>query len=145
MFNFLSDTKALVTLRNDLEKIFSKETAYPSSRENPTPSAGHCAVVACMIHRLYPVFDIVSTVVTPIDDPSRQCSHWLNALRMDDLSWFVDLTGDQFGYPKIQIFSGDINDYRIRSEDHIDEDTQKRLELFCQRYQALDGSISFCV
>lgn len=145
MFNFLANTKLLIELREDLEKIFKKDTAYPGSRDNPMPSAGHCALVASLIHRMYPAMQIVSTTMSPIGEPARYCSHWLNSVNVNGIDWFIDLTGDQFGYPKVRIFMADMADYKVRSLDHMDEDTQNRFILFCHRYQRLDNSIELCV
>jgi len=115
-------TAALEDYRRQFEQIFSKDTAHPLSRNNPVPSAGHCAIVAVFLQKMMSG-NILSTT-------EQGSSHWLNHID----GWFVDLTGDQFGFPSIRMWQGDdLSNYRIRQADDLDDDTRNRLKMFIER------------
>jgi FMN phosphatase YigB (HAD superfamily) len=80
-------------VRQRLEPAFAPDTAFIGST-GITPSAGHCAAVAAIVHRQLGG-ELLST---NIDGES----HWFNRLEAPAGVWDVDLTGDQFGRPPVQ-------------------------------------------
>ncbi len=81
-------------LRARLEVAFSPETAAPGFKPS-TPSAGHCALVAMIVQQCLGG-QLVSAKVGGI-------SHWYNRLVAREGAVEIDLTGDQFGFPAIQV------------------------------------------
>jgi hypothetical protein len=129
------DLSELKNLRFKFEKIFSKETAHPNSlglEKYTTLSTGHCAVVAAFIHKRYGGYMFSAC--------EKGISHWFN--RID--GWYIDLTGDQFGYPPIRVWhfswppSHNKKIYKWRFMDHLDKETLARLDLFTQKFNALN-------
>jgi hypothetical protein len=103
----------LKTLRKKLDKCFSAETVTYFSEE--IPSTGHCAVVSAIIHKRFGgIFR--STYVNGI-------KHWFNEI--DGLQ--IDLTGDQFGFKKVQIKKDLYVDSIPRVWDDLNETTLKRV------------------
>jgi len=84
----------LAKLRRRLERHFLPDTAYPGTK-SPIPSAGHCAIVSA-ITQLKLGGGLASATVNGE-------SHWFNRLSDGSQLWDVDLTGDQFGLPSVQI------------------------------------------
>jgi hypothetical protein len=84
----------LVQLRRSLSAHFATDTAYPGT-QSPVPSAGHCAVVAAIV-ALTIGGQLARTTLHGL-------SHWMNRVRHDNQLWDIDLTGDQFGLPTIQV------------------------------------------
>jgi hypothetical protein len=81
-------------LRRRLSGAFTRETAAPGYVPG-IPSSGHCAAVAVIVqHSLGGEF--ISTIVDGQ-------SHWLNRLSLHGQLVDLDLTGDQFGRPTIQV------------------------------------------
>src|SRR5688500_12788561 len=81
-------------LRRRLDGAFRPDTAsegFPGT----TPSTGHCAAVAAIVHELVGG-EMVSTLV-------QGHSHWINRLDCGGERIDVDLTGDQFGRAPIQV------------------------------------------
>jgi hypothetical protein len=112
-------SRELKTLRAQLEPAFGPETAIPGTK-GTVPSAGHCAVVAAIIHdKLGGTF--VSAMVSGI-------SHWFNRFVIDGHIVDVDITGDQFGHQPIriesmgQLFPGT----RERKPTELNEETRQR-------------------
>ena len=103
-------------LRKALEAVFSPDTAVPGSKTNP-PSSGHCAAVALIVQALFGG-QLVSTRL-------EGQSHWFN--RIDDVD--VDLTGDQFGYPPVQVGPNIYPETRVRTEDEV------RMETFIRAFR----------
>lgn len=122
------DINKLAELRQKLDTVFQKDTAHPACRNNPMPSAGHCALVSVVLQDQFGA-EIVSTYMRHIDTNDEPSSHWLNYLD----GWFIDLTGDQFGYAPVRIFKDDIENYRVRRIQHLDEDAIARLKKFLSR------------
>jgi hypothetical protein len=89
-----ADPAQLAKLRQRLEQQFMPDTAYPGT-VSPIPSAGHCAVVS-VITMLKLGGGLASTTV-------QGESHWFNRLSDGRQLWDVDLTGDQFGLPPVQV------------------------------------------
>lgn len=88
------------SLRFKLDRVFAQDTKAPGSPAEP-PSAGHCAAVAVLFHRLTGA-EFVSAKVNGV-------SHWFNrilvypnategARHLD-----VDMTADQFGLPFVRV------------------------------------------
>jgi len=81
-------------LRRCLETKFRPDTAAPGF-EPATPAAGQCAAVATILNQLLGG-DLVSARV-------QGHSHWFNQIRIGGENVEVDLTGDQFGRPPVQV------------------------------------------
>jgi hypothetical protein len=118
---------SLESYRRKFDQIFSKDTCHPLSRDNPIPSAGHCAIVSVFLHE-----ELGGRIVSTTE---QGVSHWLNFVD----GQFIDLTGDQFGYPPIRLWRGELSaDYRIRRKEDLDDETQQRLEIFKLRFAYLE-------
>jgi len=102
-------------LRGDLEKCFAAETVYFFNEE--IPSTGHCAIVAAIIYKRFGG-NLVSAYVNGI-------KHWFN--KIDD--YYIDLTGDQFGFDPVQIKKDLYEDCLIREWAHLNSTTLERLEI----------------
>jgi hypothetical protein len=112
----------LTTFRDLIAPHFSPETSsykeIPSSVLN-VPSAGHCAVVAVIINDLFGG-KFVSCKVDGV-------SHWFNRIGAFD----VDITGDQFGRPIVQVgpmgklYEGT----RIRKVTEVNDETLRRASI----------------
>ena len=81
-------------LRNRLEVNFNFDTAY-GGESGTVPSAGHCAVVSYIALKY-----IGGSLVSAVVDGK---SHWFNRVRVGSKVLDLDLTGDQFGGPSVQI------------------------------------------
>lgn len=90
-------------------------------------STGHCAAVAIIVHELLGG-EMVSTLV-------EGHSHWLNRLRAGEKPMDVDLTGDQFGRPFLQIADAGAlyADTRVRMRAELSEETLARTRLLAER------------
>lgn len=116
----------LSTLRTRLEKFFSDDTAARGFRRT-IPSEGHCAAVALIAHELMGG-DLVSATVFGE-------SHWFNRLKGDQDLVDIDITGDQFGLPTVQIahegrlYPGT----RIRSRGELHQETIERALILAER------------
>jgi hypothetical protein len=116
----LPDLQArLAQLRSKLQPVFSRDTAMAGSR-GVGPSAGHCAAVAAI------VFDnlggkLVSTIV-------QGESHWFNRFRLENEIYDVDITGDQWARPSIQVGKGGAlyPGTRVRKSEELNEETLRR-------------------
>jgi len=102
-------------LRKDLEKCFAAETVYFFNEE--IPSTGHCAIVAAIIYKRFGG-NLVSAYVNGI-------KHWFN--KIDD--YYIDLTGDQFGFDPVQIKKDLYENCLIREWMHLNSTTLERLEI----------------
>jgi len=114
----------LLTYRKIFEKVFSKYTAYPGT-QNDIPSAGHCVVAA-----MYLKNQLGGLLVSCIE---QGVSHWFNQID----GWYVDLTGDQFGYPSIRIWYDDNTKYKVRDTQDLMPEAEYRAKLFqakCNNY-----------
>jgi putative hydrolase of the HAD superfamily len=80
--------------RRLLEAAFAPDTAYPSSAGS-TASSGHCAVVAAITQQRLGGKLLSANVEGE--------SHWFNRLPTAAGECDVDLTGDQFGRPPVQV------------------------------------------
>ena len=84
----------LKDIRRCLEGHFQQDTAYPGT-QSQVASAGHCAIVSA-ITALTVGGTLASTKFNGV-------SHWFNRLFDGQQWWDIDLTGDQFGLPAIQV------------------------------------------
>lgn len=81
------------SLRGKLALSFDKDTAIPGTTGD-TPSSGHCAVVAIIVNEEFGG-QLFSAMVSGV-------SHWYNRVTVNGTTFFVDLTGDQFGLEIVQ-------------------------------------------
>jgi hypothetical protein len=118
------NTHRLRKLRKLLEGAFCPETAFPGTVG--TGSAGHCAAVALLVQRMFG-YELASTKV-------EGQSHWFNRFAGRD----IDLTGDQFGRPSIQVaLSGELYpETRLRMPTEANDET-------LSRSVALENRLSF--
>jgi len=82
-------------IRAKLEKGWSAKTRDPNWPKSSSRSAGQCAVTAVLLKELWGG----TLVWTDIGGEE----HWFNEIIINDRKCEIDLTGDQFGYPSIQI------------------------------------------
>lgn len=117
---------ALEELRRRLEPAFGPDTAIPNSALEPA-SAGHCAAVAAIVYARFG-----GTLVSAIVDGQ---SHWFNRLHANGTDIDVDLTGDQFGQPAVQITSARTlhEPSRVRAFEQLLEETRHRAVLLARR------------
>jgi len=114
-------------LRAQLDEVFARDTAAPSC-EWTGGSRGHCAAVAVLVNLLYGG-EFVSAVVNGE-------SHWFNRLTVDAGTLVdVDLTGDQFGFPKVRMTTpGAMYDgTRVRGSGDLRQETIDRALLLSHR------------
>lgn len=116
----------LEDLRRQLEGAFRPDTASPGF-PGTTPSTGHCAAVAAIAHELLGG-EMVSTLV-------QGHSHWINRIELNGQRIDVDLTGDQFERPPIQIGQpGDLYPgLRVRAPSELTAETLERARLLAER------------
>jgi hypothetical protein len=103
----------LIEFRKMLDPIFSPDTAVPGSKTDP-PSSGHCAAVALVTQACFGG-QLVSAMV-------KGQSHWFN--RIDGVD--VDLTGDQFGRPPVQMGTDLYPKTRVREKHEVRRETMVR-------------------
>lgn len=87
-------TRMLVTVRDQVAAAFGPETAAPGF-VGPVPSCGQCAVTAIVLRELIGG-ELLRTQVAGDE-------HWLNRVSLQHGTYDIDLTGDQFGLPAIQL------------------------------------------
>jgi hypothetical protein len=90
----------LQRMREQFDPAFARDTAYAPSLQssggpNETPSTGHCAVVAVIVQKRLGGKLLRTTVAGE--------EHWFNRVPLAGGYVDVDLTGDQFGSPAVQI------------------------------------------
>lgn len=90
----MSFEKMLVSLRPQLERGFSPETAAPGFAGSG-PSTGQCAAVSTVLNQVLGVRMVSARV--------NGQSHWFNRTRIGEKEYDFDLTGDQFGFPVIRL------------------------------------------
>jgi hypothetical protein len=111
--------KSLHSVREALQKVFSSDTSFPGTAYI-CPSAGQCAAVAAIIYKEFGG-NLVSAKV-------GNESHWFNRIPIRD-KWFdIDLTGDQFGRPPIQVVvAGTLYPRtKLRHPDELNQETLER-------------------
>jgi hypothetical protein len=115
----------LYSLREKLEKVFSLDTSVFNS-VGSTPSAGHCAVVSVIVNFLLGG-KMCSAIV-------GNQSHWFNIFNIDEKYLECDLTGDQFGFPPVQISEDHIySDVKIRHINEVNTETLNRSIILAKR------------
>jgi hypothetical protein len=116
----------LLELRARLDESFSPDTAL-NGLQSDVPSAGHCAAAAAIIWKTLGG-SLVSTSL-------KGMSHWFNRIQADDQLLDLDITGDQFGYPAVQIKPAEeLYPYtRERSPDELNDETLHRADLLARR------------
>jgi hypothetical protein len=116
----------LLKLRARLEQSFSRDTAL-DSQQSDVPSAGHCAAAAAIVWEMLGG-SLVSANI-------KGFSHWFNRVQIDNHALDLDLTGDQFGYPAIQIKPAEelYPCTRERSPEELNDETLYRAALLARR------------
>jgi len=118
--------KSVRSLRQALQAAFGPDTSLPVAGYR-SASAGHCAAVAVIVHRKLGG----NLVSAKVDNES----HWFNRIPVRG-KWFdIDLTGDQFGRPPIQIVLADTLYPRTKLRDpkELNEETLERSSVLAQR------------
>lgn len=116
-------------IRSALEPAFGPETRYLAAATEPA-SSGHCTVAAIFVQKELGG-DFVSATV-------NDASHWFNRITLqDNLEFDLDVTGDQFGLPCVQLaFAGDLYvGTRLRNTREITSETWERAHILEQRVQ----------
>lgn len=124
---YLRDIRAL------LESGFSPETAFGATR-GIALSAGQCAAAAKVVRDLIGGEYVSARVAGQ--------SHWFNRIVVNGLVIDVDLTGDQFGRPSVQIAPAGAlyEDTRDRQPQEMNEETIARADRLAARIEAIaDG------
>jgi hypothetical protein len=107
-------------LRRKLDKNFAADTCVGDFNEK-VPATGHCAAVAIVVQQLFGG-EFRSVMI-------GNYSHWFNRIEGTD----VDLTGDQFGRPAVQIGPNLYPESNYRDPSHLNENTISRAELLAKR------------
>jgi len=116
----------LLELRARLDKSFSPDTAL-NGLPSDVPSTGHCAAAAAIVWKTLGG-SLVSTSLNGM-------SHWFNRVQADDQLLDFDITGDQFGYPAVQIKPAEelYPHTHERSPDELNDETLQRATLLARR------------
>jgi hypothetical protein len=117
----------LERMRQILESAFAQDTAHEGDSDPNIPSSGHCGAVAAIVHARLGG-ELVSAFV-------EQHSHWFNRFIVGADVYDVDLTGDQFGRPSVQIeLMGELYaGARVRKSDEINQETRTRASRLSRR------------
>jgi hypothetical protein len=120
-------------VRQQLEEGFRPDTAaggFPVT----TPSAGHCAAVSAILGGL-----LGAGMVSALVDGR---SHWFNRIQLASESVDLDLTGDQFGFPPLQVSDAGrlYPGARVRQVADLNAETLRRATLLAERSR-LTGAI----
>ena len=126
--------KQLYSLRMDLDLAFSEDTAVNGTLFT-VPSAGHCAAVSVIVYILFSG-DMLSTIIDGT-------SHWFNRVPAN-VELDVDLTGDQFGFPPVQITKAGklYSESKIRTLKQVNDETLKRAHLLATRANMMETPIA---
>lgn len=113
-------------LRRRLERGFGSDTAANGFRGSG-PSTGQCAA-ATLVVREAVGGEYASASV-------QNQSHWFNRIAHKGVSYDVDLTGDQFGLPAVQVGrTGELyNETRIRPSEDVSPETIARAARLAKR------------
>lgn len=119
--------RAVASLRARLEPAFGPKTAIKLSRRPATASAGQCAAVATILRTMLGGALVSANVEAQ--------SHWFNRIPVAGDLFDVDITGDQFGLPAIQLarVGGLYGGSRVRRPGEVDGNTRMRAELLARR------------
>lgn len=122
--------------RKRIEPHFAPDTAAGGWQNDSIPSAGHCAAVsAILFHELASLTDRLGGRVLCVSAIVGGGSHWFTRVELPDGTWDIDLTGDQFGLPPVQIAAADslYEGTRVREFSQLNEETLRRAALLAQR------------
>jgi len=113
-------------IRKIFEPAFSPETAAPGF-QGSVRSSGHCAIVAAILFQRLGG----KLVSTTVDGQS----HWFNRLPTTSGWMDVDLTGDQFGRPVVNVETADelYPDTRVREVVELNDETLARARLLAKK------------
>jgi hypothetical protein len=127
---------ALLELRTKLDKGFAPDTALGGFQGN-VPSAGHCAAAAAIVWETRGGSFVSANV--------KGSSHWFNRIQINDQLFDCDVTGDQFGYPIVQVKPAEelYPHARERSPNELNEDTLRRAVLLACRSGFLQAAEAF--
>lgn len=117
--------------RRQLEDRFSIETSW-NNIKGSTPSTGHCAVVAVILHKKFGG-SLVSAIV-------QNTSHWFNRIDLQNSEVVdFDLTGDQFGFDTIRIANeGELfPNTEVRSMRNVTQETIQRALILAAKTRVL--------
>jgi hypothetical protein len=124
--------RAIANLRARLEPAFAPETAMKQSTRAVSASAGQCSAVATIIRAM-----LGGELVSAHVDTQ---SHWFNRIPVGGDLFDIDITGDQFGLPPIQmarrgkLYGGS----RVRRPAEVDKNTRMRAALLARRARVGD-------
>lgn len=123
--------RRMLDLRSRLERGFTPETAAEAF-EGFGPSTGQCAATALVAHEVLGG-ELVSASV-------HDQSHWFNRVWFSNRWWDVDLTGDQFGYPSVQIVEADrlYSGSKLREASEVNGETLRRAVTLAERAKMND-------
>lgn len=118
--------ETLESTRKQIDRAFRPDTAAKGFRGS-TASTGHCAAVATIVYVLFGG-EMVSTEVDGH-------GHWLNRISLGNRLLDVDLTGDQFGRPALQMEeAGQLYpNVRVRRPSELTDETLQRARLVAER------------
>lgn len=122
--------------RKFIEPYFAPDTAAGGWQDDAIPSAGHCAALSAIIY--HDLVDFVRDLEGRILCASAVVnggSHWFNRFEILGEAWDVDLTGDQFGLPPVQVAkAGSLYEgTRVREFSELNEETLQRAALLAER------------
>jgi hypothetical protein len=112
--------------RRRLESAYGPETASPNFPGSAL-SAGQCAATAAVFNA-----EIGGSFASARVDG---LSHWFNRISIGPDQYDVDLTGDQFGRPTVQIGSAGslYQGTRERSVSELNEETTRRAQILARK------------
>lgn len=113
-------------LRRRIEPAFSADTTAPGFPLT-TASSGQCAAVSAIVATLTGALMVSASI--------GGLSHWFNRVNVNDLEADIDLTGDQFGRPMVQVGEpGTLyEDTRLRSDSELNAETRLRAAVLAER------------
>lgn len=113
-------------LREEILPHLSQETCY-GTFDPECPTSGHCAVIAAIVNAPR-AGRFVSTTMENGD------SHWYSRVYDYEQFWYVDLTGDQYGFPEVQFTkNAPYPNSRFREDSELNEETRKRAKILAER------------
>lgn len=121
-------TEKFKKFRDNIKEYFGPDTCAGGLAEfdEDCPSKGQCVPTAAYVNDMFGGH-FVSTKVDGV-------SHWYSRVFLYEQWWFVDLTGDQFGYPEVQFSKEPLYENTIRrKKSELTEEALNRIELFKER------------
>ncbi len=120
----------LQQIRDSMEPVFSCETVFGTCREE-APSAGHCFMAALAVQ------DILGGEIKfgEVKLDGEPIAHYWNKVG----EWEVDITGDQFRQPEVQIKKGTLRPSHATFErgryEYLDQDFNKEPMAIYERFK----------